>query len=503
MYYRKLVAIPALLLGTLSAEAQSLADAYNLSNLTVQGTARSMGFGNALGSVGADFSTLSVNPAGIGVYRSSEFTLTPSLRINGAEGQYIAGKTADNNVNFNINNFGMVFTSAPKGKRYERRSWKAVSFGFGMNRVADFNRRYSYNGVNNTSSATQAFESDANQYNTTDLDLPGYIGYQAYLLNQDTGNRWVTSVPFAGGINQMKNVRESGRINEYTLSLGGNYKERLMLGATVGLTDLRYRRRSLYTESLATGNNAPNPYGFNWFSYNQAVDLEGGGANLKIGAIYKITNFFRIGAAFHTPTIYGISDTYVPEVRSSHNNNLRVLDIGNELLAQNNFNYSFASPWRGILSATFIVKGLGFITADYEYVDYASMSYMYPEDYSYDESVMNSTISSTYQGTSNFRLGAEALLTKYFMARAGFGYYGNPYKVGGGDAQRMDFSAGLGFHFENFFTDVAVVHSRWQMVEQPYNIDFNYVYSGPSAMLPSAAIDLKSTNIAWTIGMKF
>ncbi len=77
MRNRGFVLLPALLIGSLGASAQDITEAYNLSNLTVQGTARSMGFGNALGSVGGDFSSLSVNPAGLGVYRSSEFTLTP------------------------------------------------------------------------------------------------------------------------------------------------------------------------------------------------------------------------------------------------------------------------------------------------------------------------------------------------------------------------------------------------------------------------------------------
>ena len=56
---------------------------------------------------------------------------------------------------------------------------------------------------------------------------------------------------------------------------------------------------------------------------------------------------------------------------------------------------------------------------------------------------MNQSISKTYKNVSNFRLGAEALLTKYFMVRGGFGYYGNPYKASGVNGQRMDFSGGI------------------------------------------------------------
>ena len=47
-------------------QAQDAVGAFTLSNLTTYGTARSIGFGGALGSIGGDFSCLSVNPAGIG-----------------------------------------------------------------------------------------------------------------------------------------------------------------------------------------------------------------------------------------------------------------------------------------------------------------------------------------------------------------------------------------------------------------------------------------------------
>ena len=218
MQHLKYALLPAFALSAISVSAQDLAEAYNLSNLKVQGTARSMGFGNALGSVGGDFSSLSVNPAGLGVYRSSELSFTSSLRANSATSQYLGTETMDNNVHFNINNFGMVFTNAPKGKRYEKRDWKTVSFAFGMNRVADFNRTYTYAGRNNNSSATQVFESDANQYpnytvGTQNANGLGYMGYQAYLIDQVEPNRYKSIVPIAGGINQTKNIKENGGIN--------------------------------------------------------------------------------------------------------------------------------------------------------------------------------------------------------------------------------------------------------------------------------------------------
>lgn len=508
--------LPALLISTLTTSAQDLREAYNLSNLTVQGSARSMGFGNALGSVGGDFSSLSVNPAGLGIYRSSEFTLTPSLRVNGSSSQYLGTTTMDNNARFNISNFGLVFTSAAKGKRYERRAWKAVSFAFGMNRTADFNYNYTYTGKNTTSSATQVFESDANQYpgdasGTGPSGAPGYIGFQSYLINQNSAGQYFSIVPFSGGINQLKSVSITGGISEYVFSLGGNFKEKLMLGITLGIPSLRYLRNSTYSETVSSDNNASNPYGFSSFNYNQHLDISGTGFNAKIGAIYKITDELRVGAAFHTPTFYSITDIYTPSIASAHNDTVVALYVGENQgdLQQNQFDYTFTTPWRGVLSATYLFKKLGFITADYEYVNYSSMRYRYPVDYLASEQAMNQDIKNTYQGASNFRLGAEVRLGKYFMVRAGGGYYGNPYKVSGYNAQRIDINGGVGFHFHHFFTDLGFVHSMYQSQEQPYSVDYGVyngipsVVSGPAATIPTATTNFSLNNIALTIGAKF
>ncbi len=519
MQHLKYALLPAFALSAISVSAQDLAEAYNLSNLKVQGTARSMGFGNALGSVGGDFSSLSVNPAGLGVYRSSELSFTSSLRANSATSQYLGTETMDNNVHFNINNFGMVFTNAPKGKRYEKRDWKTVSFAFGMNRVADFNRTYTYAGRNNNSSATQVFESDANQYpnytvGTQNANGLGYMGYQAYLIDQVEPNRYKSIVPIAGGINQTKNIKENGGINEYVIALGGNYKEKLILGATIGLPSFNYTRKTYYTETLAPGNNGNGDTSvFTRMNYGETLDLTGNGINLKIGAIYKLNDYFRIGGAFHSPTFYTITDIYRPEITSVVNNNVYNLSVGNGSLIENQFDYFLTTPWKSVLSATFIYKKLGFITADLEYVDHASARYTYPDgidnstgqSFSEEANAKNQEISRTYTGVTNLRIGAEGVINKFFMLRAGFGYYGNPYQNTAYDGTRMDFSGGLGFRFQHFFADFGVVHTQYKSTETPYTIDYSNssVISGPAVASPVAYNTFKGNNIALSIGLKF
>ena len=52
------------------AYGQGAIDAYRISQPDMKGTARFMGMGGAFSALGGDLSTLSQNPAGIGIYLS-------------------------------------------------------------------------------------------------------------------------------------------------------------------------------------------------------------------------------------------------------------------------------------------------------------------------------------------------------------------------------------------------------------------------------------------------
>lgn len=476
-----------------TAWAQEQEDILKYSVLSPQGTARSMGFGGALGSVGADFSTLSVNPAGIGMYRKGEMMFTPSVKVNSVTGTYLGAKTSDDVSKFNVNNFGMVFTSAPKGKRYEKSKWKSTSFGIGFNRLADYNRTYTYNGFNSgpgSSSISEIFAAAANPTDIQYADNLSYLGYESYLINQDQNTgEFYTVVPWQSGINQGRTVSERGRYNEWNISLGGNYMEKLLLGATVGIPSIRYERQSDIRESTT----AANPENFQSLVFSENVRQRGTGVNLKLGFIYKATDNFRFGAAVHTPTWFSITDEYTPSVsaiaQGFQTNNL-TLDPPTSIS-----DYTLTTPWRGILSATGMLGKYGFVTADYEYVGYntARFSTNFPDD----ERYLNTYARQQYKGASNVRIGAEGRPSDLILLRVGFGYYGSPYKNTTVKADRIDLSAGIGFRFQQWFIDFGYVNSSYEQPEQPYQLPYEGV------VVPTATLKHSKNNAALTIGFKF
>ena len=69
-----------------------------ISNFQIQGTARSGGMGNAFGALGGDFTSVSINPAGLGVYRSGELSITPTFGQTKIESSYLGSTVTDSKI---------------------------------------------------------------------------------------------------------------------------------------------------------------------------------------------------------------------------------------------------------------------------------------------------------------------------------------------------------------------------------------------------------------------
>jgi hypothetical protein len=490
--------------GCITAHAQDETDALRFSNNAVYSTARSIGIGGAVGALGGDFASLSVNPAGIGVYRRSEFTFTPSIKVNNANTNYQGVNVADAANRFNINNLGVVFTSVAEGKRYERSKWKAVSFGIGFNRIADFNRNYTYKGSSNLAangtSGAEVFSIDANRYpgDTTDLSTMAGLGYESFLIDYDSLGAFPVTF-YTPNINQQRTVNQRGGMNDIAISFGGNYDEKLMLGLSLGIPTVRFKREISYSETDATGN--PNNY-FDYFKYSEKLSTRGSGINLKLGAIYKPIDWFRVGVAIHTPTYFTLKDEQDKSLETNTENFKAALGYGGPSTTKVDaptslYEYTFVSPWRASLSAAGIFGKYGFISADYEYVDYASSRFTFELAEKEYETFVNQTIKNTYQGVSILRLGLEGRIEQ-FSLRLGFGYMGSPYKNTAINAQQTNVSAGIGFRFDNMFLDLGYVRSLTEAQEQPYALNYKV-----PVVVPTAVTKYTLNNVALTFGVKF
>ncbi len=58
--------------------------------------------------------------------------------------------------------------------------------------------------------------------------------------------------------------------------------------------------------------------GFKDLSYQETYKTTGTGYNLKLGVIYRVAEYLRVGASFQTPTVYSLSDAYIYKMTTNY-----------------------------------------------------------------------------------------------------------------------------------------------------------------------------------------
>lgn len=502
--------------------AQTIDDALRFSSSAPAGTARAQAVGGALGSLGGEVSSIYVNPASTGFFRTSDFSFTLGFQESSSKGTYLGNVGSDNKGNLNITNATLIFGGTRKKPGSK---WENFSFGMGINRTANFNNRIYYSGNSANSSLSINYVIDA-QNNVTDpgtqlggdqtlgsLAHGAALAFQTYLIDTASDNigRYFFSAAQAGdntiNVKQESMQTTGGSSNEVSFDFGANYNNTLYLGGSINVPVVHYTRDKTWKE---TSINAAST-DLNDFSVTEHLTTDGTGVNVKLGAIIKPVRPLNIGLTFHSPSWIWFTDTYQTDMRTNTKSQGAVefssIDTNNGSADESK--YSIRTPWKGIVSATYLFspsadtrKPTGFLTVDYEYIDYASMKMRFLNDQSYDKSdgqARNTAIKNTYQGASNLRFGGELKL--HVMAiRLGYALYGNPYKSGDLDATRHYYSGGLGYRNRGFYVDLGVVIGDNKSQEQPYvtpTNDLGYASSG------IATIKGKTTNVLATVGWKF
>lgn len=492
MINRILSILTILLLGlTQHALAQGTFDALRYSSFDVSGTARSLGVGGGLGALGADFSVLGTNPAGLGMYRRSEFVLTPGFVLTNTESRLLNDsdrRTAEENKgNFNLGSLGVVVASKPRSS-----SWSTFNFGFGFNRIANFNRKFFFEGTS-TGSIVDRFQELANFDGTLD-DFESGVAFDAFALYDEDPVDGFYETDFeldtSALIKRQQFVETSGGITELVISLGGNYDEKFIIGATIGVPFISLTEEKEYQEiDEGTGPDGNVPF-FDDLTYNEELTTTGIGINFKMGMIYRINQMFRVGLAAHTPTGFRLEDSF----KTSMEYNFTVTDpqSGFAQSPDGLFDYRLRTPWRLIGSFGMIIGKSGFITAEVEQVNYGKNSFGF-DSFVDEEREANDGIKADLESALNIRLGGE-FRYDVFRFRAGLNLLQSPLK--GDDSTNNSISAGIGIREQKFFIDLGYKRYNVQETYVPY------LLSNPSRQ-QFVNNDIGTNQFVLTFGFKF
>jgi hypothetical protein len=459
-----------------------------MSWLQPNGTARNQAIGGASGSLGGDISATFVNPAGLGVYKTSELLISPGFSFVNNKSNFRETPASAKSSSFNLGTSGLVL-----GFGGGRGNFKGTAISFAVNRTANFNNSIYYKGENDYSSYSEQYAIElANSgisiddaLNSDFLSLGTRMAVFSYLVDTATVNgvKQVVGLPeFVENRMQENSINTKGGITELALGLAGNVNDQFYFGGSLGLPIVNYEKTTIFRETDATANTNND---FNYSELSEFYTTKGIGLNARLGLIFKPVESIRVGLAVHTPTIYGLKDTYSADMTTDTENyppspgvvKVRSEDFTNNIPSQ--FRYDLISPWKILVSGSYIfrevedvTKQRGFVSADVEYINYKASSFQTAEtnnDNSYYNDV-NTTIDQIYKSSINVRVGGE-LKFNTFMVRGGYAYYGNPNKEKEDlKTNRMFVSGGLGYRNKGIFLDLTYVHRVQNDVSFPYRL---------------------------------
>lgn len=464
--------------------AQTADEALRYSQQNHTGTARSTAMGGAFGALGGDYSSIGINPAGLAVYQSSEFTFTPTIGMR----KNTSGKLSDDRYTFGLSNIGYVTTFKPRINSKD--GWQNINFGIGYNKINNFKKASISEIENSPNSMLDEFAINANGRSPMNLDaFYEGLAFDTYLIDTipgGNGRKYDIPIYTEDLMYQKKNIEQKGRMGEFNLSLGANYSHKLYIGASLGFQSIYHKSTDRYEEMTYEGSTSSL---YNYF-FNQYTETSGVGVNLKLGLIYKPHQNIRLGAAVHTPTFFSMEDTYRNEMISYFDPELFQDEEGNSSFyaesPTGSYKYNLRTPMKFTLSGALILSQKAIISLDYDFTDYSSAKF---SDNTNSLDYTNTEIKDFYKNTNNLRAGLEYRVSSVLSLRGGFSHFGNPYKHI--NEPYNIYSTGFGIRQGNFFFDAAYSYSHKEE-------SFTYYSS-------SDIVDIKDENhqVRLTFGFKF
>lgn len=516
--------------------AQSALDAYTFSQPDMKGTARYMGMAGAFGALGGDLSAITQNPAGIGVYRSSDIGFTLDLDLQNSTSQADGMKYGMDQTKFLLNNIGVVLTM-----KLPSTTVPNLNFGFTYNKGASFNRIFGGNigtlrnsmsnyiaGIANGDELTEgdvATTSGYDPYNPGPNDYAApwlaILGYDAYLItpeqNPVTGatkwyGLWDTNSMTGNNTSGAGSflMKESGGLNDFNIVLGGNISNVFYWGMNFDIIHLDYRLSSVWGESLTNAlvpdaNNNLVRESANW-DLNNLYRVSGTGFNYQLGFIVKPVQELRFGFAFHTPTWYNLNEEFGANIDYNYGTSESGTVIANDGYLGTN-SYNFRTPWKIIASAAGVLGNNFILSFDYEWANYGKMRFSeatyYDDYYDWDypwygsaspgtKSVSNylnysdpyayenSDISSYYKSTNTFRVGMEYKPVPAISLRAGYSYVSSPVTQSAKNNREIIYTAGTqpSYRFDN---ETNYITAGLGFRSKHFYADLAYVYKNMSS----------------------
>ncbi len=507
-----LMAAPAL--------AQETYQDTKLAENSLNGTARYVGMGGAMEALGADISTISTNPAGIGLFRRNQVSIS---------GGVVAQTDAENKTEFN--GFGIEFKGDKSHVSFDQVGivWSPtrgrssyINLAFNYHKSTDFGQIL--NAANNLSGASQSKLTSIKYSSYNGLQGADYVwtgvdaNYEQLMGKSDDGKY----MNYYDGKQFLFGQYQKGYIGVCDFNISGAINNQVWLGVTIGLHDVNYRSNSIYSEDLEGGATS---------EHFEELRIDGTGFDVKAGIIFRPVKDspFRIGAYVNSPVYYDLT------MKGASDLTLREGDKQGDNGNKCNYDYRLNTPWKVGVSLGHTVGNYLAFGATYEYAWYNHMDNRVKDGSYYDawygdyyetsssDDDMNDNTRFSLKGVSTVKLGLEIKPISMFAIRLGYNYVSPMFKeegfrdqsiasAGTAYATSSDYTnwkatnritAGVGFNYQNWAFDVAYQYSAQKGDFYPFMSYYDKNSKDNDCVAPVTEVKNNRHQLLMTLSYKF
>ncbi len=482
----------AIFLISLTTQAQNYNDAIRLGFPGLGSNARALGMGNAFNALSDDASASYFNPAGFGLLKKMELSGGLSFTNFDNTTTFFGKETQDNTTNTSLNriSFALPFPT------YQG----SLVFGLSYHNSKDLTSIIKFDGFNSGENSWIRKFSLENSDLLYNLKLSYPIFVYDSLTNQDVWLKDTTRI--FGNLNQSGNTLTSGSIDNWTFSGAIEVQKNLFIGANLTVINGKFESiRDYYEDDFANkniynsdlelvpGNSFTRD--FLSFYFNPTTKWDISGWNAKLGFLYQMEDFARIGATVQFPKTFSISEEYTQYASSTFATGQVYEDTYSDKVS-----YDIVTPieFTGAIAVNF--KSL-ILSAEAEYIDYSQIKFKNLEGFEDPDYVIATNLKDANDLLTvviNYNIGFEYTVpTIGLRIRGGYLVQPSAFEDDASDFNHKYLTGGLGFLANGTIgIDVAYAYGWWKDIGDNYDSNVSRTFQ-----------DIKTHNVMLTTTYRF
>ena len=472
--------------------SQNEVDVLRYSTTDIFGSARFESMAGSFGALGADFSAIQINPAGMARFSGSHFSFSLNNTLVSTEGLYNNTSATERNFNIKPGVIGAVFTTDASNDN-RGVMFRQLSVGYTRLKSFDFQQRYE---GQNFFSLLDVFANSgfgiSPDFIYDDRPFTTGLAYDVFALDYNENTTEYVSRLTAGDMYHNRNINTSGGIGEFHIGYSENYMNQLYYGGSIGIRRIRYNEEYNHNERLLDTVGVS----LREFDYMYNQETEGTGFNLKLGVIYLPVDQFRMGLSFESPTISNLEDTWSADMTARHD--FGDLSINPDFLFEGRNSYRVRTPMKLRSSFAYVFNYQGAINIDFEYVDFkrGRLSPSLDSFDGYNFTIENNEVRAQHRSVLNTRIGVEYMVLRDLFLRGGYAFLPQPFKssIGNVTTANQTVSLGFGMKIKNFNLDFGY---------RALNLNYDYYAFDPSQIENRTQFTSWMHNVVFTFSKGF